>query len=80
MKTKPDVREKKKAEVMFFPNGNTMVFVDRKQYSKAQGSWLLEYVKKLEKAGIDVLNSTYKMPNESQATLIKTDNGYNWKF
>ena len=71
---------KKKAEVMFFSNGNTGVFVKGKQFPKAQGSWFLEYIKKLEKVGIDVLNSTYKMPNGRMATLIKTENGYNWEF
>ena len=70
----------KKAEIIFFLNGNTVCFVNGKQFPKAQGSWFLEYVKKLEKAGIAVLNSEYQMPDGRKATLIKTEIGYNWQF
>ncbi len=74
------IKKLKKAEVMFFPNGSTLVFVNREQFPKAQGSWFLEFIKKLEKGGIDVLNSTYKMPDGTFATIIKTESGYNCKF
>ncbi len=69
----------KKAEVMFFPNGNTAVFINERQSAKHQKSWFLMFVKFLEKNGIDVLNSIYRLPS-GDATLIKTENGYNWQF
>jgi hypothetical protein len=32
----------------------------------------------LEANGIDVLKAEYYMPDGKPASLIKTDNGYNW--
>ena len=74
------MKKKKIAQVMFFPNGNVAVFVDGVQSAKHQGSWFLKYVDFLEKNGIDVLASEYKMPHGDNAKLIKTENGYNWRF
>ena len=70
----------KKAKVFFFPNGNTAVFIGKKQSAKHQQSWFKMYVEFLEKNGIDVLNSKYMLPNGDEAKLIKVDNGYNWKI
>ena len=68
-----------KAEVIFFPNGNTAVLINKEQSAKHQGSWFLKYIKFLERNGIDVLNSTYTLPDGRQAKLIKIEKGYNWK-
>jgi len=71
---------KQKAEVMFFPNGNTAVFVNRKQFPKCQRSWFKMFVDFLDISGIDIMNSKYTLPNGNLAELIKTDNGYNWRI
>ncbi len=68
------------AKVIFFPNGNTAVFINDEQSPKHQKSWFLKYVKFLEENGIDVLNSEYLMPDDSRAELIKIGNRYNWKI
>jgi hypothetical protein len=71
---------KLKAEVIFFPNGNTAVFIDGEQSSKHQRSWFLKYVSFLTKGNIDVLNSKYTLPDGRRAELIKLKRGYNWKI
>jgi len=72
--------KKQKAEVMFFPNGNTAVFVNRKQIPKCQKSWFVMFVDFLDVNGIDVLKTKYRMPDGDSAELIKTDDGYTWKI
>ena len=69
----------KKAQIMLFGNGNSAVFIGDKQSPKHQQSWFLMFVKFLEKNGIDVENSTFKLPN-GDARLIKIKNGWNWSF
>ena len=72
--------KKQKAEVMFFSNGNTAVFVNGKQVSKCQESWFVMFVDFLDVNGIDVLKTKYRMPNGDNAELVKTDDGYTWKI
>jgi hypothetical protein len=69
---------KKRTKVYFFPNGNTAVTVNNTQSPKHQRSWFLKYVEFLEANRIDVLKAEYYMPDGKPASLIKTDNGYNW--
>ena len=71
---------KQKAEVIFFSNGSTAVFVNGKQFPGCQGSWFKMFVDFLDVNGIDVFKTKYEMPNGDSAELIKTGNGYNWKM
>jgi len=68
------------AKVIFFPNGNTAVFINDEQSPKHQRSWFLEYVNFLKRKGIDVENSEYTLPNGDKAELIKIGNRYNWEI
>ena len=68
---------KKKAEIIFFPNGNTAVLIDGQQSGKHQESWISHSIKFLEENGIDIIGSKFKLPNGDTAQMFKTDNGYN---
>ena len=65
--------------VIFFPNGNTAVFKNNIQIPELQLSWFLKFVEFLESKDIDIMNSTYELP-EGQAKLTRTEEGYNWNF
>ena len=68
---------KKKAEIIFFPNGNTAVFIDGQQSGEHQESWISHSIKFLEEKGIDIIKSKFKLPNGDTAQMFKTENGYN---
>ena len=70
----------KKADIIFCPNGNTIVFIDGKQSPPHQISWFKMFVDFLDTIGVDVMNSDFMMPDGIKAKLIKTGNGYNWKI
>ena len=70
---------KKQVNVIFFSNGNTAVYENQEQIPELQKSWLLNFIEFLENNGVDVLNSTYELP-QGKAKLFKTEEGYNWMF
>ena len=76
--------EKLKAvDVIFLPNGNTVVIENHEQIPELQKSWYKMFVKFLEENNVDVVNSTFSFPDFTglrTAKLIKTDDGYNLNF
>ncbi len=70
----------KKANVYFFPNGNTAVTIGGEQSPEHQRSWFKKYVMFLKRKGIDIEKSNYWLPDGRQAELIKRKNGYTWRI
>ena len=71
---------RKQVNVIFFPNGNTAVFENNEQVPELQQSWFLKFVEFLESKDVDVMNSTYVLPEGTAIKLIRTEEGYNWNF
>lgn len=71
-----------KYRVMFFGNGNTMVFDEEGlQIPELQQSWFTLFVKFLEEKGINPSELSYVLPTGQEAELFKTSEGnWNWKI
>lgn len=66
-------------KVMFFNNGNTMVFDNQgQQVEECQEPWLRLYADFLASKDIDPTKVSFEMPNGRSVKVIKTDIGYNW--
>ena len=66
-------------KVIFFPNGNTIVFENGKQVPELQQSWLLLYVKMLTEQGIDPTTVEFVLPDTRHADVFRLDGGrFNW--
>lgn len=67
-------------KVMFFPNGNTIVFQDGQQVPDLQREgWFMLYVQMLASIGIDVEQIDFTMPDARRANIIsQPDGSFNW--
>ena len=60
-----------KLKVMFFPNGNTVVFRDGRQIEGLQEPWVLVYLQLLAGLGIDASDIELTMPDGRHATVFE---------
>lgn len=71
----------KKMEVIYFSNGNTAVFdKNGNQIPELQQGWLKLSVEFIKSKGLDPLKMKFTLPNNDNATLFKTEDGYNWRI
>lgn len=73
-------KDRQKADVIFCPNGNTIVFINKEQSPEHQKSWFKMFVDFLDTSGINILNSKFTMPDGTHAEIVKTSNGYSWRL
>ncbi len=66
--------------VFFFPNGNTAVCSNGEQVPELQESWFRRYVALLEESGVDIENCEFNMPDGAKATIVRHDEGWNWRM
>jgi len=68
-------------KVIFFPNGNTIVFEKGKQVPDLQESWFMLYVGMVAAYGLDPTQMEFVMPNATRAEVIETSQGdFNWRI
>jgi len=68
-------------KVIFFPNGNTVVFKDGRQVPDLQESWFMLYVGMLAALEIDPTQVEFVMPNARRAVVHETSaGGFNWSI
>ena len=74
-------KEKTIKSIMFFPNGNVAVFnSEGEQLSKFQGSYVLELIKKIQKSGFEVDETTeILLPNTNRAEYMPQYNNLETK-
>ena len=66
-------------QVLFFPNGNTVVLENNEQIPELQESWLLLFITFLESKGVDPTKVSYRLP-QGRAEVFRTPEGYSWRF
>lgn len=67
-------------DVYFFENGNTIVFQDEEQVPELQHSWRTLFTYMLASSGVDVLRSSFTMPDGRPVRPFLTDEGtLNWE-
>jgi len=67
--------------VVFFPNGNSIVFdKDGEQISELQKSWFRLFIKHLDKHKADYENAEILMPDGRKANIINFEGGWNWEI
>lgn len=67
-------------KIMFFSNGNTIVFRDGSQVPELQESWLLLYVQVIKNLGFEPTEIEFVLPDTSRARIFEIDDGYNWEI
>jgi len=67
-------------EIMFFNNGNTVIFENNEQARSLQIGWIELYIEHLIKNRIDPALIDYIMPDGKSANVFKTESGYNWRI
>ncbi len=66
-------------KVIFFPNGNTVVFKRGQQVPDLQASWFMLYVGMVAAYGLDPTQIEFVMPDTSRAKVVETkEGGFNW--
>jgi hypothetical protein len=67
--------------VMFFENGNTAAFSDKKPNNDLQVSWIALYCDFLKLKGYEPTKIKFVLPNGKNARIFKTKDGqYNWEI
>ena len=65
-------------EVIFFPNGNTACFINGEQVPELQESWIVLFIKHLEKNNYNPMDFVIKIPC-GECKPFKTEEGlWNW--
>jgi len=68
-------------KVIFFPNGNTVVFENGQQVPDLQESWFMLYVQLLAAIGIDPTEVEFVMPDANRAEVVDAGTaGFNWRI
>ena len=76
-----DSRRNTMLEIVFFPNGNTLVFKDGQLMPDLNKSWFLLYIKFLTAIGIDPTEVKFIMPDAKQATVFEIQSKpYSWSI
>lgn len=68
-------------KVIFFPNGNTVVFKGGEQVPDLQESWFRLYVGMVAAYGLDPTQIEFVMPDARRAEVVETEEGgFNWRI
>ncbi len=73
---------KKPDSILFFANGNSVVFTkDGNQIPELGGSWFSMKIQKMIDDGVDLSECTFVMPDGKEVEVILNieDDGWNWR-
>ena len=68
-------------KIIFFPNGDTVVFDRGRQVPELQEGWFRLYVGMLYSLGIDATQIEFVMPDAARAVVHETEGGgFGWSI